>query len=236
MSHSEVEFITDEVQTTNVREPSSKPTITNKKAMKCSLCGIEGHKANNKKFHPDGKPRAKTVVISRTHLGLRRRVKTVSSSFLKAESYSPDITVDKEMYYSLPFTHKTDLKASFSEVYNFLMDRQDKEKPFPFQGIPSVWTEYFLGSRRRCSNQTLRLNEFVKEQFPAVKLINDEVVVIQEFQIADKKMFCGWRELNPSVICLWGSLEKYYSYDLISQTRRRLNIHYQRRQIKHALI
>jgi len=30
--------------------------------MRCSLCGIDGHKANNKNFHPNGNPRAKPVL------------------------------------------------------------------------------------------------------------------------------------------------------------------------------
>ena len=40
----------------------SHPNITKTQVRKCSLCGIEGHKANNKTFHPDGNPNAKVGI------------------------------------------------------------------------------------------------------------------------------------------------------------------------------
>ena len=33
--------------------------ISKKRKVNCSVCGKEGHKANNKLFHPDGNPNAK---------------------------------------------------------------------------------------------------------------------------------------------------------------------------------
>ena len=43
--------------------PSSHPNITKTTQIrKCSLFGLEGHKANNKTFHPDGNPNAKVGI------------------------------------------------------------------------------------------------------------------------------------------------------------------------------
>ena len=46
-------------------------------------------------------------------------------------------------------------------------------------------------------------------KFSAVKLVSNELIVVQEFLISGERVFCGWRELNPSVVCLWGSLKQH---------------------------
>ena len=42
--------------------PPPRPSIRKAQIRKCSICGIEGHKANNKQFHPDGNPNAKVGI------------------------------------------------------------------------------------------------------------------------------------------------------------------------------
>jgi len=74
---------------------------------------------------------------------------------------------------------KTKNKYSMSDMCVILNGNQQQ---YPYQGIPSLWKAYFVGSQRRCSHQSLRLKYFLNAQFPAVKLINTEVVVFQEFR------------------------------------------------------
>jgi len=58
----QIDFLFLLIFSKDAQEQTTVPTFATKKVMKCSLCGIEGHKANNKHFHPDGNPRAKPVL------------------------------------------------------------------------------------------------------------------------------------------------------------------------------
>ena len=71
------------------------PNITKTQVRKCSLCGIEGHKANNKTFHPDGNPNAKVgIARSATKSAVTKPTRNVGE--IDDERYQLDIVDDSD--------------------------------------------------------------------------------------------------------------------------------------------
>jgi len=124
-------------------------------------------------------------------------------------------TGDKALVLNFTALSSSKMPKEFS-IYDVYVILQGNELQYPYEGTPSLWKTYSIGSNRRCSHQSLRLTNFLEAQFPAVKLINNEVVVFQEFRSTfdNTSLFCAWRELNPSVVCLWGTANICFFNDL----------------------
>ena len=74
---------------------SQEPTVAKKRKVTCSICGNEGHKANNQKYHPDIQPNAKTVTV-RTTKKSAAQLPNRNSGEIDDEEEAPELLNDSE--------------------------------------------------------------------------------------------------------------------------------------------
>ena len=112
-------------------------------------------------------------------------------------------------------SHTSGLSVDTTEVMNtswvdtyFYKSLKELRYVFPYQLLPSCGVLYNLGENNRVCVDTLHLKESYKfkRKFIQARLINDEILVIQEFFSENNHnvtVFSAWLERNPHIICIW---------------------------------